>query len=173
MGSSFLFSWSHAFFFHLASQSLPSLPRLHSLLIRCGIHQWDPEHAYQVRIHWTGRALGRKRTQCYFYLLEKVLSCFSPPSPVPLSENSLVFWLCCNEISSPSLPLRGRTWYILSLTLCRFLAWNYFARLRLEILQLTRHPENWTLQARWRLVGLPIHLLFLRFYKRDKEELYR
>lgn len=74
---------------------------------------------------------------------------------------------------SPSLPLRGRTWYILSLTLCRFLAWNYFAQLRLEILQLTRHPENWTLQARWRLVGLPIHLLFLRFYKRDKEELYR
>ncbi|KAM6184048.1 uncharacterized protein C6orf136 homolog [Erethizon dorsatum] len=68
---------------------------------------------------------------------------------------------------------KGLTWYILSLTLCRFLAWNYFAQLRLEVLQLTRHPENWTLQARWRLVGLPIHMLFLRFYKRDKEELYR
>nr|KAF6276557.1 hypothetical protein mMyoMyo1_001887 [Myotis myotis] len=68
---------------------------------------------------------------------------------------------------------KGRTWYILSLTLCRFLAWNYFAQVQLEVLQLTRHPENWTLQARWRLVGLPIHTLFLRFYKRDKEELYR
>ncbi|KAF4013560.1 hypothetical protein G4228_004904 [Cervus hanglu yarkandensis] len=76
-----------------------------------------------------------------------------------------------NEILN--MRTKGRTWYILSLTLCRFLAWNYFAQLRLEILQLTRHPENWTLQARWRLVGLPIHLLFLRFYKRDKEELYR
>ncbi|XP_002714379.3 uncharacterized protein C6orf136 homolog [Oryctolagus cuniculus] len=76
-----------------------------------------------------------------------------------------------NEILN--LRTKGRTWYILSLTLCRFLAWNYFAQLRLEVLQLTRHPENWTLQARWRLVGLPIHMLFLRFYKRDKEELYR
>ncbi|XP_054983263.1 uncharacterized protein C6orf136 homolog [Sorex araneus] len=76
-----------------------------------------------------------------------------------------------NEILS--MRTKGRTWYILSLTLCRFLAWNYFAQLRLEILQLTRHPENWTVQARWRLVGLPIHMLFLRFYKRDKEDLYR
>uniref|UniRef100_A0A8C3W561 Chromosome 6 open reading frame 136 n=1 Tax=Catagonus wagneri TaxID=51154 RepID=A0A8C3W561_9CETA len=76
-----------------------------------------------------------------------------------------------NEILN--MRTKGRTWYILSLTLCRFLAWNYFAQLRLEVLQLTRHPENWTLQARWRLVGLPIHLLFLRFYRRDKEELYR
>ncbi|KAM4817190.1 uncharacterized protein C6orf136 homolog isoform X1 [Urocitellus parryii] len=76
-----------------------------------------------------------------------------------------------NEILS--IRTKGRTWYILSLTLCRFLAWNYFAQLRLEVLQLTRHPENWTLQARWRLIGLPIYMLFLRFYKRDKEELYR
>ncbi|XP_053523388.1 uncharacterized protein C6orf136 homolog isoform X1 [Artibeus jamaicensis] len=76
-----------------------------------------------------------------------------------------------NEILN--IRTKGRTWYILSLTLCRFLAWNYFAQLRLEVLQLTRHPENWTLQARWRLMGLPIHMLFLRFYKRDKEELYR
>ncbi|XP_075411430.1 uncharacterized protein C6orf136 homolog [Tenrec ecaudatus] len=76
-----------------------------------------------------------------------------------------------NEILN--MRTRGRAWYIMALTLCRFLAWNYFAQLRLEVLQLTRHPENWTLQARWRLVGLPIHTLFLRFYKRDKEELYR
>lgn len=82
-------------------------------------------------------------------------------------------FLVLHEIAFPSLLLRGRTWYILSLTLCRFLAWNYFAQVQLEVLQLTRHPENWTLQARWRLVGLPIHMLFLRFYKRDKEELYR
>ncbi|XP_023577739.1 uncharacterized protein C6orf136 homolog isoform X2 [Octodon degus] len=76
-----------------------------------------------------------------------------------------------NEILN--IRTKGRSWYILSLTLCRFLAWNYFAQLRLEVLQLTRHPENWTLQARWRLVGLPIHMLFLRFYKRDKVELYQ
>ncbi|XP_064139198.1 uncharacterized protein C6orf136 homolog [Loxodonta africana] len=76
-----------------------------------------------------------------------------------------------NEILN--MRTKGRTWYILSLILCRFLAWNYFAQFRLEVLQLTRHPENWTVQARWRLVGLPIHMLVLRFYKRDKGELYR
>ncbi|KAM4834844.1 uncharacterized protein C6orf136 homolog [Thomomys bottae] len=72
-----------------------------------------------------------------------------------------------------NIRTKGRSLYIVSLTCCRILAWNYFAHLRLEILQLTRHPENWTLQARWRIVGLPIHMLFLRFYKREKEELYR
>ncbi|XP_005087658.1 uncharacterized protein C6orf136 homolog [Mesocricetus auratus] len=76
-----------------------------------------------------------------------------------------------NEILN--VRTKGRTWYIMSLTLCRFLVWNYFAQFRLEILQLTRHPDNWTLQARWRLVGLPIHMLFMRFYRRDKEDLYR
>ncbi|XP_068929268.1 uncharacterized protein C6orf136 homolog isoform X1 [Petaurus breviceps papuanus] len=76
-----------------------------------------------------------------------------------------------NEILN--IRTKGRTWYILSLTLCRFLAWNYFAQLQLEVLKLSQHPEDWTLQARWRLVGLPTHLLFLRFYRRDKEELYR
>lgn len=88
-------------------------------------------------------------------------------------RGQFAFRFCHREISSSSLLHRGRTWYILSLTLCRFLAWNYFAQLQLEVLQLTRHPENWTLQARWRLMGLPIHMLFLRFYRRDKEELYR
>ncbi|XP_051852135.1 uncharacterized protein C6orf136 homolog [Antechinus flavipes] len=76
-----------------------------------------------------------------------------------------------NEILN--IRTKGRTWYILSLTLCRFLAWNYFAQLQLEVLRLSQHPEDWTLQARWRLVGLPTHLLFLRFYRRDKDELYR
>lgn len=95
----------------------------------------------------------------------KVLGCF------PFLTR--LCFLILHGISFPSLLLRGRTWYILSLTLCRFLAWNYFAQVQLEVLQLTRHPENWTLQARWRLVGLPIHMLLLRLYKRDKEELYR
>lgn len=93
--------------------------------------------------------------------------------PLPVSHVARSCLLALRELSFPSLLLRGLTWYILSLTLCRFLAWNYFAQVQLEVLQLTRHPENWTLQARWRLVGLPIHMLFLRFYKRDKEELYR
>lgn len=122
--------------------------------------------------------MGRERTQsCIldpFHSPEKILGCFCTTVAHSSSSGQLRFLISAvRESSFPSLFHRGRTWYILSLTLCRFLAWNYFAQLQLEVLQLTRHPENWTLQARWRLVGLPIHMLFLRFYKRDKEELYR
>ncbi|XP_036261622.1 uncharacterized protein C6orf136 homolog [Molothrus ater] len=38
---------------------------------------------------------------------------------------------------------------------------------------LTRHPEDWSLRARWRLTGLPLHLLLLRWYRRDKRTLLR
>ncbi|KAH1183392.1 hypothetical protein KIL84_004884 [Mauremys mutica] len=71
------------------------------------------------------------------------------------------------------LRTRGRVMYQLVLTLCRIVAWNYFANMRLEVLKLTQHPENWSIQARWRITGLPFHVLMLRFYKRDKRELYR
>ncbi|XP_065272184.1 uncharacterized protein C6orf136 homolog [Emys orbicularis] len=71
------------------------------------------------------------------------------------------------------LRTRGRAMYQLALTLCRLVAWNYFANMRLEVLKLTQHPENWSVQARWRITGVPFHVLLLRFYKRDKRELYR
>ncbi|XP_053234536.1 uncharacterized protein C6orf136 homolog [Podarcis raffonei] len=71
------------------------------------------------------------------------------------------------------LRTRGRTMYQLALTFCRFLAWNYFASLHMEVLKVTQHPENWSIQARWRIKGLPFHVFLLRFYKKDKSELYR
>ncbi|KAH0630394.1 hypothetical protein JD844_013390 [Phrynosoma platyrhinos] len=71
------------------------------------------------------------------------------------------------------LRTRGRPMYQMALTFCRFVAWNYFADLRMEVLKVTQHPENWSIQARWRITGLPFHVLFLRFYKKDKSELYR
>uniref|UniRef100_A0A8C8VGI7 Chromosome 6 open reading frame 136 n=1 Tax=Pelusios castaneus TaxID=367368 RepID=A0A8C8VGI7_9SAUR len=71
------------------------------------------------------------------------------------------------------LRTRGRVMYQLSLLLCRFVVWNYFASVRLEVLKVTQHPENWSIQARWRINGLPFHVLLLRFYKRDKKELFR
>lgn len=77
-------------------------------------------------------------------------------------------------IFSPSCFIpSGRAMYQMALTLCRFVAWNYFADLRMEVLKVTQHPENWSIQARWRITGLPFHVLLLRFYKRDKSELYR
>ncbi|XP_077180753.1 uncharacterized protein C6orf136 homolog [Paroedura picta] len=71
------------------------------------------------------------------------------------------------------LKTRGRVAYQLTLTLCRFLAWNYFADVHMEVLKMTQHSENWSIQARWRITGLPFHILMFRFYKRDKAELYR
>uniref|UniRef100_A0A8C3UEL7 Uncharacterized protein n=1 Tax=Catharus ustulatus TaxID=91951 RepID=A0A8C3UEL7_CATUS len=72
----------------------------------------------------------------------------------------------------PPVP-RGRPMYAVAVALCRALAWGYFASLRLEVLALTRHPEDWSVRARWRLTGLPLHLLLLRWYRRDKRTLLR
>ncbi|XP_027563047.1 uncharacterized protein C6orf136 homolog, partial [Neopelma chrysocephalum] len=69
------------------------------------------------------------------------------------------------------LHTRGRPMYQVAVALCRALAWGYFASLRLEVLALTRHPEDWSVRARWRLTGVPLHLLLLRFYRRDKRQL--
>ncbi|XP_054033147.1 uncharacterized protein C6orf136 homolog [Dryobates pubescens] len=79
------------------------------------------------------------------------------------------------EFINPPLRIhtRGRPMYQLAVALCRVLAWGYFASLRLELLALTRHPEDGTIRARWRLTGLPLHLLLLRFYRRDKRALLR
>ncbi|XP_068854703.1 LOW QUALITY PROTEIN: uncharacterized protein C6orf136 homolog [Aphelocoma coerulescens] len=71
------------------------------------------------------------------------------------------------------LHTRGRAMYAVAVALCRALAWGYFASLRLEVLALTRHPEDWSVRARWRLTGLPLHLLLLRWYRRDKRALLR
>ncbi|KAF1426195.1 hypothetical protein FQV23_0001386, partial [Spheniscus humboldti] len=67
----------------------------------------------------------------------------------------------------------GRPMYQVAVALCRAVAWGYFASLRLEVLALTRHPEDWSIRARWRLTGLPLHLCLLRFYRRDKRHLLR
>ncbi|XP_078497834.1 uncharacterized protein C6orf136 homolog [Lissotriton helveticus] len=72
-----------------------------------------------------------------------------------------------------NMKTRGRPMYQVVLTLLRFLAWNYFADVQMEVLKLTQHPENWSVQARWRVTGLPFHVLMFRFYKKDKTELYR
>ncbi|XP_074423870.1 uncharacterized protein C6orf136 homolog [Larus michahellis] len=71
------------------------------------------------------------------------------------------------------LHTRGRPMYQVAVALCRAVAWGYFASLRLEVLALTRHPEDWSIRARWRLTGLPLHLCLLRFYRRDKRQLLR
>ncbi|XP_066579790.1 uncharacterized protein C6orf136 homolog [Amia ocellicauda] len=68
---------------------------------------------------------------------------------------------------------RGRVLYQLSLALCRMVCVLYFTEVRMEVLKLTQHSEDLSVRARWRIRGLPLHLLLLRFYRRDKRELYR
>ncbi|XP_007883094.1 uncharacterized protein C6orf136 homolog isoform X2 [Callorhinchus milii] len=73
----------------------------------------------------------------------------------------------------PRIKTRGRTIYKVLLTLMKFLSLNYFADVQLEVLNMSRDAETWSVQVRWRVTGLPLHVLMLRFYKRDKTELYR
>ncbi|XP_072303494.1 uncharacterized protein C6orf136 homolog isoform X2 [Eucyclogobius newberryi] len=68
---------------------------------------------------------------------------------------------------------RGRVLYQLSLTLWRLLSLSYYADAHLEVLKLTKHPEDSTVKARWKLHGLPFHSLLLRFYLKDKSQLFR
>uniref|UniRef100_W5KX16 Si:ch211-215a10.4 n=1 Tax=Astyanax mexicanus TaxID=7994 RepID=W5KX16_ASTMX len=68
---------------------------------------------------------------------------------------------------------RGRVAYQLFLSLWRLLCLCYYAEARIEVLKLTKHPEDNSIKARWRINGLPFHTLMLRFYKRDKTQLYR
>lgn len=68
---------------------------------------------------------------------------------------------------------RGRVMYRLTLSLWRLLCLCYYAEARLDVLKLTKHMEDGTIKARWRIRGLPFHSLLLRFYRKDKSHLYR
>ncbi|KAM6899500.1 uncharacterized protein C6orf136 homolog [Xenentodon cancila] len=72
-----------------------------------------------------------------------------------------------------NMKTRGRVAYQLSLTVWRLLCLCYYAEARLEVLKLTKHPEDGTIKARWRIRGIPFHSLVLRFYRRDKTHLNR
>uniref|UniRef100_A0A2D4NP21 Uncharacterized protein n=1 Tax=Micrurus surinamensis TaxID=129470 RepID=A0A2D4NP21_MICSU len=70
------------------------------------------------------------------------------------------------------LKTRGLMIYQLAVFLCRFVAWNYFVNMHLEVMKVTQHPENWSIQVRWRIRGLPFHIFLMRFF-RNKPEFYR
>ncbi|KAF5909104.1 uncharacterized protein DAT39_001127, partial [Clarias magur] len=72
-----------------------------------------------------------------------------------------------------NMKTRGRVVYQLTLVLWRLLCLCYYADARMEVLKLTKHPEDGSIKARWRVKGLPFHTLLLRFYKKDKSQFYR
>ncbi|XP_032832284.2 uncharacterized protein C6orf136 homolog isoform X3 [Petromyzon marinus] len=71
------------------------------------------------------------------------------------------------------LKTRGVVLYQLSLSLLNLLSSLYFVDAHMEVLSLTRHDDSASVQARWRLRGLPFHVFLLRFYRRDRSTLYR
>ncbi|XP_033981185.1 uncharacterized protein C6orf136 homolog [Trematomus bernacchii] len=68
---------------------------------------------------------------------------------------------------------RGLLVYQLTLSLWRVLCVCYYSKARLEVLKLTKHSEDGTVKARWRIIGLPFSSQLLRFYRKDKSQLYR
>ncbi|CAH1272579.1 C6orf136 [Branchiostoma lanceolatum] len=72
-----------------------------------------------------------------------------------------------------SMTTKGRTTYQAILTVLRMAAWLFYADVRLDVLKLTHEVQDGTVQARWRVHGLPLHLLMLRFWRKDKSGLYR
>lgn len=84
-----------------------------------------------------------------------------------------VFHSCCELTVLVLCGPRGRVAYQLNLSLWRLLCLCFFADVRLEVLKLTKHMEDRTIKARWRLRGVPFHTLLLRFYRKDKSQLYR
>lgn len=64
---------------------------------------------------------------------------------------------------------RGRVLYQLVLSLWRLLCLCYYAEARFEVLKLTKHMEDRSIKARWRIRGLPLHTVVLR----KKSQLYR
>lgn len=63
--------------------------------------------------------------------------------------------------------------YRLVLAAWRFLCLCYYAEARLDVLKLTKHVEDGSVRARWRIRGLPMHSVMLRFFRKDKSHLYR
>ncbi|KPP70907.1 hypothetical protein Z043_110229 [Scleropages formosus] len=68
---------------------------------------------------------------------------------------------------------RGRVVYRMTLTLWQLLCRLCLADVRFEVLKLTKHSEDGTVRARWRVRGQPFYLMPLRLYRRDKTSLYR
>ncbi|XP_070703208.1 uncharacterized protein C6orf136 homolog [Pempheris klunzingeri] len=68
---------------------------------------------------------------------------------------------------------RGLAVYQVTVSVWRILCLCYYTKAQLEVLKLTKHMEDGTIKARWRIRGLPFYSLLLRFYRKDKSHLYR
>lgn len=148
-----------------ASKFVWKEPRLHHVLKWCGIHQWPCEHQNQVNLlvlfSIYVETLPHTHTHSHTHTLFLWYMLFRKVQPLIVLLPVTVCWC------------RGRVIYQLSLSLWRLLCLCYYAEARLEVLKLTKHVEDGTIKARWRIWGLPFYSLLLRFYRKDKSQLYR
>ncbi|TRY66645.1 hypothetical protein DNTS_007985 [Danionella cerebrum] len=68
---------------------------------------------------------------------------------------------------------RGLVLYQLTLTLWRMACETYYWKPELEVLKLTKHPEDCSIKARWRVKGIPWHSILVFYHKKDKSQLFR
>ncbi|XP_041739610.1 uncharacterized protein LOC121571892 [Coregonus clupeaformis] len=115
-----------------------------------------------------GREDEEKLALMYEKLRIELSSFFVKSHDYTMYTNDIEFVNCILNAKT-----RGRVLYQLSLSLWRLLCLCYYAEARLEVLKLTKHPEDGTIKARWRVRGLPFLSLLLRFYRKDKTDLYR
>ncbi|KAJ3609837.1 hypothetical protein NHX12_024345 [Muraenolepis orangiensis] len=68
---------------------------------------------------------------------------------------------------------RGSPAYRWALCFWRLLCTCYYTNAQMEVLKLTKHPEEGSIKARWRVNGLPYHRLLFCFYRKDKSRFFR
>ncbi|XP_077987123.1 uncharacterized protein LOC144441425 [Glandiceps talaboti] len=71
------------------------------------------------------------------------------------------------------LKTRGKTTYQAMVNSLKMTSLLYFIDAELEVLKVTVHPDESSIQARWRIKALPFHIWLLRLHKRDKTRYYR
>uniref|UniRef100_A0A3P8SHN7 Si:ch211-215a10.4 n=1 Tax=Amphiprion percula TaxID=161767 RepID=A0A3P8SHN7_AMPPE len=110
----------------------------------------------------------KQRVQKLSWSLSKLPNFFMTNHDYTMYSNDVEF---INGIIN--VKISGRMLYQLTLSLWRLLCLCYYAEARLDVLKLTKHMEDGTIKARWRIKGLPFYSLLLRFYRKDKSHLYR
>ncbi|XP_010774752.1 uncharacterized protein C6orf136 homolog, partial [Notothenia coriiceps] len=108
------------------------------------------------------------RFKPYLLIVLQLPSFFSKVHDYTMYSNDLEF---INGLINTKT--RGLLVYQLTLSLWRVMCVCYYSKARLEVLKLTKHSEDGTVKARWRIIGLPFYSQLLRFYRKDKSQLYR
>lgn len=74
-----------------------------------------------------------------------------------------IFWNRCTDARATSF--RGLYHYVKQVALLRTVGHLKFAYVTLEILKITKHPEDNTIKVRWRIKGISALKVMFQFWK--------